>query len=301
MPNSIRLSGRVVLFFVVLVGAAWMVGPQVAAPATPTVPSNALGRFVGYTTIGRPHSISAEWRVPSISDSSEAHASTWIGLQSESGAFIQVGTLEDSFPGYIKSVPLGIAEKIPQRIIYSGFWSGDAELFHPKSTFSEPVLPGDLIAASISKTKRCWRLQLVDTRDQARFVRTIKMVNAVLTEAEWIQEDPTNLATDGPLPYPHLSQVRLTKVKLNGRPPSIDLANESWMSVPGRDFAPTSLAGDGFQIVPVRLDAVQTRWVTARVRYEQAAYRFDIKQGTWRTHPPMSTTATADLRPFLQR
>ncbi len=300
MPKSIRLSGRVALFLVVLLGATWVVGPQVAAPATPTVPPNALGRFVGYNITGHPHSVSAEWRVPSISDSSEAHASTWIGLQSESGAFIQVGTLEDSFPGYVKSAPLGVAEKIPQRIVYSGFWSGDAELFHPKSTFSEPVLPGDLIAASISKMKHGgWRLQLVDSRDQARFVKTIKMDNAVLTEAEWIQEDPTNLATDGPLPYPHLSPVRWTKVMLNGRPPTLDLADEAWMSVPGRDFAPTSLAGDGFKVVPVRLNVVQTRWVTARDPYEQAAYTFDIKQGAWRTHPPTSTMATAELRPFL--
>lgn len=286
-PRSLRVSILTVLALTILAPVGIGIGADGASAQPPVgnVPANALGSFVGYRWSGVPISLSAEWRVPSILQSSEGDASTWIGLQSSSGTFIQIGTTEDAF--------LGVHS------VYAGFWSDDRVHFHPQRTFSSTVRPGDLMSASISDSERGWRMQIIDTRDHSSFIKTIPIVKADFDEAEWFQEDPTNESTDSPLPYPRLSQIRLTKLKLNGRVPTMGLGNQEWMSVPGQDFAPTSFRHGGYTVVPIQLDAVQVQWVTAIASYEVAAKRFDDQEATWRAHPLSSESASQQLQPFL--
>lgn len=286
-PRSLRVSILAFLVLTTLAPVGVGIGADAADAQTPvgTVPANALGSFVGYRWSGVPISLSAEWRVPSILQSSAGDASTWIGLQSSSGAFIQIGTTEDS--------PMGFHS------VYAGFWSDDQVHFHPQRTFSSTVRPGDLMSASISDSEHGWRMQITDTRDHSRFVKTIPIVKADFNEAEWFQEDPTDELTDSPLPYPRLSRVRLTNLKLNGRVPAMALSNQEWMSVAGQDFAPTPLRNGSYMVVPVQLDPVQTQWVTARASYEAAAKKFDDEEATWRAHPPSSASAGEQLQPFL--
>jgi hypothetical protein len=286
------LPGTRLVIIVVLVAIGIGVGTD-AAPTTlaNSVPPSALGAFVGYRAFGTSHSISAEWRVPRILGSSEAHASTWIGLQNESGAFIQVGTTEDSFVGDREGIPHGVS--------YAGFWSGDKVEFRPQPTLPQPVRAGDLMSASISETKSGWRVQLVDTRNEMHFVRTMRLGTTDLTEAEWFQEDPTDEVTNSPLPYPHLSQIRWTNLELNGDAPNFSLDNQEWMSVPGMDYAPTTLKGDSYRVIPVHLDSLQVRWAIAKVPYSPVAKTFDDEEATWREHPPSSRLAKAELRPFV--
>jgi peptidase A4-like protein len=285
--RSFRTSILVVVVLTLLSSVPIGVGADMAGSTTPAgnIPANALGAFVGYRWLGVPISLSAEWRVPRILSSSDGHASTWIGLQSSSGAFIQIGTTEDSYAG------------VPS--VYAGFWSDDQVHFHPKQTFSSMVRPGDLMSATISDSERGWRMQIIDTRDHSSFVKTIAIVKADFSEAEWFQEDPTDEQTDSPLPYPRLSQVRLTKVKLNGRVPTMRLSNQVWMSVPGQDFAPTPLQSDSYTVVPVQLNPIQAQWVTAKASYDVAAKKFDDDEALWRTHPPSSASAGMQLQPFL--
>jgi hypothetical protein len=294
LPKPIPRFSRGLLAVVVVTTVAIGVGTEalIRHNSANTVPASALGPFVGYRFFGTTHSISAKWRVPRILQTSEAHSSTWIGLQSESGAFIQVGTTEDSF--------VGRNDLARNEDIYAGFWSGDKVSFHPQPTFQQSVHPGDLISASISETKSGWRVQVVDARDRAKYIRTLKIGGADLTEAEWFQEDPTNTATDSPLPYPQLSQIRWMDLKRNGSSPSFGLDNQEWMSVPGMDFAPTELKHDSYQVVPIHLNSIQARWVASKVPYMIVANKFDQAQEAWRTRPPTSLLAKSELQPFLE-
>jgi hypothetical protein len=184
-------------------------------------------------------------------------------------------------------------------VFYAGFWSGNKVSFHPQPTFHQSVHPGDLISASISETKRGWRVQVVDARNRAEYIRTFRIGAADLTEAEWFQEDPTNTAMDSPLPYPQLSQIRWMDLKRNGSSPSFSLDNQEWMSVPGMDFAPTELKHDSYEVVPVHLNSIQARWVTSKVPYKIVANKFDQAEAAWQTHPPTSLLAKSELQPFL--
>lgn len=291
--GAFRRIGVVLLLSTALFSFGARSDPGVAAAATSNdVPANALGPFVGYSRPGITRSIGAEWRVPKILQSSESHASTWIGLQNESGAFIQVGTTEDVFTQRTAGLKNGT--------YYAGFWSDDGVEFRPMPTFTQAVRPGDLMTASISKAKGGWRVVLVDRRTQASFARTLAIGAAVLTEAEWNQEDPTDIATDLPLPYPRLSRVRFSNLELNGYPPQVGLSDEVWMSVPGEDFAPTALKDDSYSVVPIHLNPVQIRWVTAEVPYHTVAAKFDDEEAEWREHPPTSESAKREIQPFLQ-
>jgi peptidase A4-like protein len=294
LPKPIPRCSRGLLAVAVVTTVAIGVGTEAFVRYSPAnnVPAIALGPFVGYRFFGTTHSISAKWRVPRILQTSEAQASTWIGLQNESGAFIQVGTTEDSF--------VGSNDLARNEDIYAGFWSGDKVSFRPQPTFRQSVHPGDLISASIAETKSGWRVQIVDARDRTKYIRTLKIGATDLTEAEWFQEDPTNTATDSPLPYPQLSQIRLTDLKRNGSSPSFSLDNQEWMSVPGMDFAPTELKHDSYQVVPVHLNAIQARWVASKVSYMIVATKFDLAQDAWRTRPPTSFLARSELQPFLE-
>jgi hypothetical protein len=276
---------------VVLAGLGPGIGADGAAASTAnTVPASALGPFVGYRWFGAPHSISAQWRVPRILQSSEAHASTWIGLQGESGAFIQIGTTEDVWTGQ---------KDLPNGAYYSGFWSDDEVGFRPQPTFPAHVRPGDLMTASIAETTGGWRVQLVDARNHLSLDRTISMGTTDVSEAEWHQEDPTDGATESPVPYPRLSPIRMTDLKVNGHPPQGGLDNQLWMSVPGQDFAPTGLKGDSFDVVPVHLNPAQVQWLSAYAPYGVAASKFDLEEAFWRSHPPPSSVARRELHPFL--
>lgn len=99
LPKPIPRYSRGLLTVVIITTITIGVGTEalVRHNSADNLPPSALGTFVGYRWFGTTHSISAKWRVPRILQTSEAHASTWIGLQNESGAFIQVGTTEDSF------------------------------------------------------------------------------------------------------------------------------------------------------------------------------------------------------------
>jgi hypothetical protein len=295
MPDSFTIramKGFVTVLAAVLSSIGIGVGVEAAInPVTVSVRAQALSHFVGYTLTGSAQSMSAKFFVPKILEGPESHASTWIGLESPSNAFIQIGVLEDKFSPDLPAY-------------YAGFWSDDTvgfrpQLILPKSLTQAAIRPGDLIAVSIAAVNGGWRLHFFDAQDRLSFDRTVDMVNTGFNSAQWLQEDPTNANSLEPLPYPRLSGIRFTNLKFNGDSPRLGYRDESWMSLPELDFAPTPISDDSFSIERVYFTAAQAEFLNASTPYEVAANRFDDVENMWRTHPPSRVNALDTLRPFL--
>jgi hypothetical protein len=280
---------------VAFVGVALATSPTARPPVATTVPASALGTFAGYDWIGPVSTVAAEWRVPKITLLNTSDSSTWIGVQSPTGGFVQIGTTEDSTPA-LDAFNGGSA-------VDQGFWSDDTVEFHPQrfdrsGVFDQHVRAGDLISASIAEVSGGWRLRLHDARSGLSFDQTIPMTTSDFNETEWYQEDPTNTDTNEPLPYPRLSSVMFTHLSINGEWPVLGFEDAVWMSVPHRDFRVSGLRNDSFEVEPIRFDQAQAQFLAARAPYEDAARRFDNIENTWRVHPPGPAAALKTLAPF---
>jgi hypothetical protein len=195
--------------------------------------------FGGYAMKAPVRSISAEWRVPTVSGrSTKGSAATWIGVQGPDSAFIQVGTVEDTGKGSAGSQ-------------YWVFWSDTVENFHPHVVMS--VSAGDLIGATLVHLGTKWHIQVEDftTRDVGPVL--IGYSNKLTFDAgEWIQEDPVKDPTSGfDAPYPSLSNVTFLKLRLNGRAPQLDASDASALStLGGHSYVPSTIDHDGFVLRP---------------------------------------------------
>jgi hypothetical protein len=284
--------GALGLAFVVV--AVVVTPTSTSSPPPVTVPASALGTFAGYNASGPVRTIAAEWRVPKITLLNSSASATWIGVQSPSGGFVQIGITEYSNP------QLDILNG--DSAVDQGFWSDDTVGFSPQplddtATLDQHVRAGDLISASIAEVRGGWRLSLRDARSGLSFDQTIPMTTGDFNQAEWSQEDPTNNANE-PLPYPRLGAVVFTHLSVNGHQPVLGLQNAVWMSLPHRDFGVTELRDDSFAVVPVTFDQTQAQFLSAGAPYADAARRFDNIEGTWRAHPPTSAAALKTLAPF---
>jgi hypothetical protein len=193
--------------------------------------------FGGYTTKGAVASISAEWRVPTISPrSTGGSAATWIGVQGPDNAFIQVGTVENSGRG-------GEGDQ------YQVFWSDTVENFHPHIVMT--VGAGDLIGASLHHLGTKWHIQVEDFTTRQIGPVLIGYSNKLTFNAgEWIQEDPVENPTSGyDTSYPSLSNVFFQRLRLNGRAPHLEFKDATALStLAGRSYVPSTIDHDGFII-----------------------------------------------------
>jgi Peptidase A4 family len=229
-----------------LVGVAMLLGglgiivprvsPASAAVATTKnfFPSTGFG---GYRWWGADVTqISAQWRVPTITESSAAgSASTWIGAQNSNGGapFIQLGTVENLF-----------AAMGPN---YEAFWSDTAVGFHPKPLI--PVEPGDLVSAQMVDGAKGWTLTIRDlTRSMAQTITIPYGIGGHFTQGEWLQEDPTMgdvVARD--LPYPSITDTQFSSLLLNNAPPKLTLKNAQVLMADGGAIrVPSYVTADGF-------------------------------------------------------
>jgi hypothetical protein len=212
--------------------------------------------FGGYVKKAPVSSISAEWRVPTISRrSTKGSASTWIGAQGPDSAFIQVGTVENTEKGNAGGQ-------------YQVFWSDTVENFHPHIVMT--VSAGDLIGASMVHLGTKWHIQVEDltTRDVGPVL--IGYSNKLRFNAgEWIQEDPVDDPTSGfDAPYPSLSNVSFQKMRLNERAPHLDFDDASALSTSAsRSYIPSTIDDDGF---------VLQRAVGAKLQYLSDVYQLNL-------------------------
>lgn len=196
--------------------------------------------FAGYfATAPAVTEIAASWSVPAIAAKSPAgSASTWIGAQTASGGFVQVGTVEE--------------ETIWGYALYQGFWSDPAKSFRPQMLGF--VRPGDRITAEMRQGQDGgWILELRDTTRAS--VRTVEPPGngGSFNRGEWLQEDPV-ASEDGfaDVTYPTMSEVTFTALSLDGRPPALSYAaNGAALTSPnGVCLVPTPVRDDGFTVHP---------------------------------------------------
>ncbi len=158
------------------------------------------------------------------------------GRQARPYPFIQLGTTESDMFGFRG---------------YFAFWSDTAVDFHPQPM--RPVAAGDRVGVSMTRRGGVWHL-VVDALSSGHISTTNVTYggNAPFTQTEWFQEDPTpSNITGADLSYPKMTDVRFTKVLLNGGLPHLVLGNGQTLMATGGVFrVPTPFVGDSFDLVP---------------------------------------------------
>ncbi len=203
-------------------------------------PTPTVGHFAGYhETDMIVHQLSATFTVPRIKPTaSYADASTWVGAQVLGQdylrlPFIQAGIDED--------------ETDHQPPTDKAFWSDNAHHFYPVPLFS--VRPGDKVSVSLTHARGHWIITAADGRTRRRIV-TSQEGYATFTDAVWTQED-TDVGSHFYV-YPRLTDVRISKLLVNGTAPAQWELSPDWMSTGHSrvSFKPTALTGDAFTVVP---------------------------------------------------
>jgi hypothetical protein len=231
-----------------------------------------FGLLGGYLWDSGPvRSIEARWRVPAVLGGPRgAEASTWVGAQQGFGSsapFVQVGTLESS----------------PS--VYAAFWTDTLHHFQPQVLGFVPV--GDEVAARIVRTASGWRLTIDDlTQHVAESASSTDGRGTPFSLGEWFQEDPSNVVSHVPAPYPRLSTVSFQRLRLNDRPPPYRLLYTQWLSMPGQRYlAPTPLVNDAFAMRPAVVSHTGARYLSEVAPFDAAYYVFlaDVDHWTSRT------------------
>jgi hypothetical protein len=205
--------------------------------AAPTV-----GHFAGYQQISTVVSqISATITVPRISPSSSySDAATWVGAEVRGQdylhlPFVQVGISED--------------ESDYQPPTDKAFWSDNAHHFNAVPIFS--VKPGDRVSVSLVHAHRHWIITAVDGTTHRR-IATSQEGGATFGLGEWVQED-TDVGSHFYV-YPKMTDIHISKLSINDRPPARSVLYPDWMSIGhrGAAFKPTAPTRDAFAVVPTR-------------------------------------------------
>lgn len=198
--------------------------------------------FAGYRFIGSLHGLAATFEVPEVTGSMQGDASTWIGAQSPSGDFIQIGATESFEPLPATFRTLTVQDE--------AFWSDTKLHFSPH--LIKTVKPGDELDVSMVLDRPGWVLQVADvTQGWTRSFQSHYGAVDKFNDAEFHQEDP--VAGDDPfenLAYPSLSETVFSGVRVNGGVPDLTLANSVDMNVyRGPELVPQRLAADSFGLV----------------------------------------------------
>jgi Peptidase A4 family len=258
-----------------------------------------FGPFAGYLWIGKVISVRASWTVPRILPGSRIGlGANWIGAQGlgTNAPFIQIGAIEDHSP---------TIRGRQARSVYLPFWSDTLRHFHAQ-VLPITIAPGDHLSARLARSRGRWELWLSDdttgaavhfyTREEARFG---------FKYAEWLEEDPSS-STHRPLPYPNLAAVHFRDVQVNGAVPVSSRLHSQWLSLPGRDLAPTRFLDGSFTLH----DAVSTpagrRYLALAAPFNGAADAFDAQIGHWTARTsaqrvrsaclPMAAAIRVDIR-----
>jgi hypothetical protein len=133
-----------------------------------------------------------------------------------------------------------------------------------------------------------WRIYIVDTTSGQRtsFLTSEEAVDD-FDLAEWLQEDPSS--TSGKVtPYPDLSPVRMRALAINGAAPRYGDVFAQWMSLPGRDLAPTPLRDGAFTISRSALTVPGRRYLEIARPQNVSARKVDLEEAKWTEHTPAS-------------
>jgi hypothetical protein len=247
--------------------------------------------FGGYRVEESADQISAEWRVPSVVDTSPVgYSATWIGLQSgmPGGPFIQLGTYSVQSPGSTTS-----SSGSGSSPSYGVFWS-DTALKYEAMTPVRLSRPGDLIAFDMTRGARGWKLNVHDvTVGWSRSIEVDYGGSDRFSQAEWVQEDPASgEATTTDVPYPLTSTVAFEDLEVDHRPPHLSYSRALVLSTTSHVFlVPSRPHDDGFALVPATGAAVQL--LTDVESFESAVARVNLAHEEDLEDPTLAPLPTA--------
>jgi hypothetical protein len=255
-------------------------------------PDVQFGPFAGYLWGGDVRQVGAVVAVPTIDDLTRpGFAGTWIGAEGSSdprtqrAAFFQVGVNE-----------VGGAEfTLSGDSHYYAFWSSTALGFHPRRLFE--VQPGDPVQLSIRVAHN--RLVLYARDRHTGVHRTVHVAldaADVFNVAVWHQEDVTDGRTGTPFPYPALSRVRFSALRVDGRKPRVDELTLSWMSTASAIYGPAPSGSDGFSVGQIHPSHAALEYERLAVPQDLASYLFDAQLLSW-----SSSTSSSKIRAGCRR
>jgi hypothetical protein len=86
--------------------------------------------------------------------------------------------------------------------------------------------------------------------------------------------------------YPRLLQVHMSALAVNGARPRYGDVFAQWMTLPGRDLAPTPLRDGAFTITRSGLTAAGRRYLEIARPQNASARRVDVEASRWTEHTP---------------
>jgi hypothetical protein len=164
--------------------------------------------------------------------------------------------------------------------VYFAWWSDTAAHFRPIPLFW--VSAGDRVAVSLSAGHGRWTVSISDgrTRTGTRF-STTQETHAHFNLAEWLQEDPTDRRTDRQLPYPELSTVTFSRLRVNsGVALQTDLLSR-WMSENGQILGPSPRVEDSFVLVLQEPTAAGSQYQAVADQVNVALTKFSTESQRW--------------------
>jgi Peptidase A4 family len=245
-----RIPWILVFGVVALSAIAGSVGVSQGRGAAEPVPTSALAfapitGFGGYNSHGDVTQISAEWRVPTATNSTALGASaTWIGAQGvgSTGPFIQLGSYSDEYQQASHSPATS----------YGLFWSDVPKGFHEVGIVRLEHA-GDLIRFEMTKNPAGWRLAVENL--SAGWNRSLEVhygADKTFTSGEWIQEDPAAARiTSSDVPYADTSIVSFQHLRVDEHVPHLNFNDALALStVEGTYLVPTHVRNDAFSLNP---------------------------------------------------
>jgi len=256
-------------------------GGSAASPAR----SFGFGQFAGYTQGGPVvWQVSATLTVPRVSSlANTASASTWVaagavGPYGEGEPFIQVGV------NYVAGEPTPKAH-LPS--YYQVFWSDTAQGYLPSPLFSPRV--GDRISLGLTLSKDHWIISIVDGAVHRRIV-TAQEGRATFQLAEWYQEHPD----PDIFPYPKVSGLRISDLRVDGRAPAQRDLDFAWMLSGKEAFEPSPLDHDGFTLLSGKatVPAATVRMLRRFAPANGAISKLELRLAEATTRTPRARLAT---------
>jgi hypothetical protein len=194
------------------------------------LPAPGVGSFGGYAMRADVASVGASWNVPRLlSLTRPGDAGTWIGAQGPN-RFVQVGTQEELIPR--RGHPVAF---------YDAWWADTVSHFLARHLFV--VRPRDRIDAYLAHDRGRWLVWIRDATSgrAARFLTREEGLGS-FDSAEWVQERSPRA------PYPRLSSVTFTRLRLNGSAPKSSRLLASWLSTGNGMLGPTPFPADAFTL-----------------------------------------------------
>lgn len=254
-------------------GAVLFLSLAVAGCGSQGLETPLFGPFAGYTWHGRVRQVSAVLVVPQLTGCADnGIAGTWIGAQgplnprTQVGSFFQVGVNEECDPTTVDG--------------YYAFWSSTTEHFRPRRLFD--LNPGDVVRLSMHRNGGRWLISVNDrSMDERQSVAVQLSPHTRLSAATWHQEDVSNLATNNAFPYPTMTPVRFSDLRVDDRRPPAAALTTIWMSAGRAFYGPSPLHRGAFAITRIHPSADALHYGRIALQQDLATYLFDAELASW--------------------